>query len=715
MDLWAWINDTERRLREEGHARLADLIDRLPTEVCNDRHDRVDAIVPEALALAQSLELDWVEVFLKHWWLQSRVLHRMDGTALGDAVRLVELAHRDNNRGCPQGVCAVQDLASCYAFVDGPGYAAERLDVASETLARIDASWPCFTCISSEYASALRDRGDSQAALDFVDKQIATLIQRGQRNALYDFPRDRVEVLIELGRFDDALAFVADLEKNGRSDAHHALSRRLDRARILARLGRGEDAIASLPTVEEIRPTPLFYWFWADAAEHLVRIGHAPNDATLGRVLQGFIDRLEKQGVGRTTLELADLHGRLALERGAPHVARRALAVMERALPLLNKPLDALDRVHRLKKALADAPATTVVVADPETTLAAIRDAEGRDPERDLVILEAAAAEHPAHVPLALALAGCQVANGLEANAIETLDAFHRRLPHDDIALRLGDLLAARNDPRFDALVARHPARDIGAWLLARDAHARREYDECRKHLDAVLAARPDAINSRLLWADCARRLGDLPGALNKLDEVIARVPDGGPHDWDRMVVATLLGDWVRVRESAKRVGFNLEGDGPIEERWGICRIRYDDEGRDAWAVRTGPVTARILEVARPPRPQRFDDLVVFDATPLNEGEEPIFPLLAVLREGGFTAYELDGAHPGEEVVEQMRAAVAALGCELQVLSTDEYTVEQGDQEVRGLFAVVAIPGDRAMGEVREALRTIPNALTIDV
>ena len=721
MDLWAWVNDTERRLRKEGHTRLADLIDRLPTEVCNDRHDRVDAIVPEALALAKSHELPWLEVFLRHWWLQSRVLHRMDGNALGDAVRLVELAHRDETRACPQGICSVQDLASCYGFVDGPGYCEERLEVARETLGRIDASWPCFTCISSEYASALRDRGDSAESLAFIDRQIGTLTERGQRKAIYDFPRDRIEVLIDLGRYDDALAFVEDLAKNGRRDAHHALSRRVDRARILARLGRGEEALASLPPVDEVRPTPIFYALWADAAEQLVKSGLAPNDGALGRVLQGFVDRLEKQGVGRKTLELADLHGHLALARGAPHVARRALAAMERASKLLHKPLDALDRIGKLRTAIDAAPGPAALeLLDPETTLAEVQRGEGKDPERDLLLLEAASTRFPADVPLALALAGCELANGLEAEAIASLDAFHTRTNNIDVALRLGDLLTSRRDERLQTVVERHRAaadtdasRAIADWLLARDAHARGDWAACRDHLDVVLRGRPDAINSRLLWADAARRLGDLPGALSKLDEVVERVAEPGPHDWDRMVVATLLSDWPRVRDSAKRLGFELEGEGPIEERWGMCRIRFDDEGRDAWAVRTGPVTARILEVARPPAPQRFDDVVVFEASPLNpppapeerEGHTFIYPHLATLREAGFRAYEIDGVHPGDEVLDAMRAAASELGCELQVLSGEQYKIKHGDDELQGLFAVVAIPRERAAAEVCAALR----------
>lgn len=723
MDLWAWINDTERRLRKEGHTRLADLIDRLPNEVCNDQHDRVDAIVPEALALAKSHDLPWVEVFLRHWWLQSRVLHRMDGNALGDAVRLVDFAHRDETRGCPQGVCAVQDLASCYGFVDGPGYAGERLEVAKETLANIDASWPCFTCISSEYASALRDQGESAASLEFVDAQIAILTQRGQRKAIYDFPRDRIEVLIDLGRLDDALAFVEDLAKNGRRDAHHALSRRLDRARILARLGRGEEALKSLPEVDEVRPTPIFYGLWADAAEHLLKCGVIANDAALGRVLQMFIDRLEKQGVGRKVLELADWQGHLGLARGAHRVARRALATMERASKLLHKPLGALDRIATLRAAIAAAPGHVAIeLSDPETTLAGLAEGE-KNPERDLAVLEAASARFPDHVGVALTLAGCELGNGLEADAIATLEAFHTRINDDDVALRLGDLLTARRDERLQVLVERHRARAssdasraIADWLLARDAHARGDFPGCRAHLDVVLHARPDAINSRLLWADAARRMGDLQGALEKLDEVIARLPDAGPHDWERMVVATLLGDWPRVRDSAKRIGFELVGDGAIEERWGMCRVRIDDDGRDAWAVRTGPVTARIVEVARPPATQRFDDLVVFDATPINappetpeerEGHAFVYPFVATVSAGGFRAYEIDGVHPGPEAVEAMRVAVSELGCELQVLSGEEYKITHQDDELPGMFAVVAIPRERTADAVCAALKTV--------
>jgi tetratricopeptide (TPR) repeat protein len=711
MDLWKWVTDLESKLRKEGHARLADLMDRLPTEVCNDRHDRVDAMYPEAIALAKSIDHPWLEVFLRHWWLQSRILHRMEGTALGEAVALVDFSHQEPTRGCPQAVCSVQDLCACYGFVDGPGYADERLEVSKETLDRIDESWPCFTCISSEYASALRAKGDVQASLAFVDAQVEALARKGNRRAIYDLPRERVEALIDLGRYDEALRFTDDCERNGRKDAHHRLMRRIDRARIHARLGNLDEALKSFPPPDEVEPTPLFYCFWIDAAEKLAVAGAIANDGALGRVLQKFVERLERQGVGRTTLELAETHGKLALARGAPHVARRALATMERAAEKLAKPLDALDRIQRMRAAIAAAkgvehvelPASAAALFDE------LRARGAKDREADLLLLEAAHDKFPDDADVVVTLANVLVATGLEGEAIDRLRAFHATHASDDVAMRLGDLLGQRKEhDAVRALAEAHRARSgddssrsIADWILARDAQARGAWSECRAHLDAVIAARPQAINARILYAEAARKLGDHAAALAKLDEVVDRVSEPGSWDWDRMVSATILGEWTKVRASAKRLGISLEGDeGPIAERWELCKIRYEDDGRDEWAARTGPVTAKVLSIARPPRAQHYHDVVVFDAKPANKppeaGQEKdhvwIYPFVARIHEGGYRAFEIDGAHPGDEALDALEKAIRAEGWSFQVLSGDAYRVHHDGNELRGVFAVVAIP-----------------------
>src|SRR5262245_53779715 len=124
MDIWEWLRDEAMRLTREGHGRLARGLMRLPSLVCDDRHAEADALVPELLEGAAGSGRPWAEVFVRHWRLQSRVLHRSEGeSALAEAVSLVDFSHQDANRGCPQSVCSVQDLTVCYSNTDGPGYA----------------------------------------------------------------------------------------------------------------------------------------------------------------------------------------------------------------------------------------------------------------------------------------------------------------------------------------------------------------------------------------------------------------------------------------------------------------------------------------------------------------------------------------------------------------------------------------------------------------
>ena len=54
MDIWAWVGTVRRQLVEEGQGRLAELLGRLPSDTCDNHHERVDAVYPEALALARA-------------------------------------------------------------------------------------------------------------------------------------------------------------------------------------------------------------------------------------------------------------------------------------------------------------------------------------------------------------------------------------------------------------------------------------------------------------------------------------------------------------------------------------------------------------------------------------------------------------------------------------------------------------------------------------
>src|SRR6185503_10270865 len=96
----------------------------------------------------------------------------------------------------------------------------------AETMARIDPSWPCFQCISDEYAAALQDDERHAEALAYLEAQIDRAAQAG--------------VLME------------DYEAEASGGASREVDVELMRARVLAALGRFEEAARALPELEAI-------------------------------------------------------------------------------------------------------------------------------------------------------------------------------------------------------------------------------------------------------------------------------------------------------------------------------------------------------------------------------------------------------------------------------------------------------------------------------
>lgn len=266
MDIWKWVRQTETSLREEGQGRLAHIIDRVPTLTCNDQHEEVDALMPEGLALAKQLKMPWVTLFLRHWHMQSAILHRYDvKERLDDVIDLLDFAHKDQHISCPQSVCTTQDVAVAYSLLDGKGYVQERLDVAKETLERIDPTWPCFTCISCEYANALIDDEQYRDAEAFLREQLQALKDAGHYRWMYpELVGSLVNALIGLDRLDEALEALEQSHREHDSD-HRKVCHQLDRARVLGRLGRYDEGIEQLPEWETIWRTPAHYEQMADA------------------------------------------------------------------------------------------------------------------------------------------------------------------------------------------------------------------------------------------------------------------------------------------------------------------------------------------------------------------------------------------------------------------------------------------------------------------
>ncbi|MCA9710279.1 MAG: hypothetical protein KDK70_30850, partial [Myxococcales bacterium] len=316
------------------------------------------------------------------------------------------------------------------------------------------------------------------------------------------------------------------------------------------------------------------------------------------------------------------------------------------------------------------------------------------------------------------ALAACD----LEERAEAVLRAhIERHASAEAVVVELGRvLLRAGRDAALQALVEAsmqaEPLRAQGHWLRACSRERLGDLDAAAEQLEALLVLDPEADVPRHRLASVERRRGRHAQALSHLRWLAEHEPPGD-HDWDRMTEATIVGDWAQVRDSARRLELRIEGldaEGPIDVPMGLCRVRFgEDDGaqHDYYAERRGPVTARVVQLAGPRRREHFEDLVVFDAGPVNprpepngdgdgdgDGDdewEPIYPVVAVLEPGGRRTWALDGVHPGPEAWDALVARLEALGGLIRVRSDAAYQHDDPDDEGRslpGIYAYACMP-----------------------
>jgi len=251
MDMWSWLWEVDSELRENDNDVLANYIDDIPSDTCAGRHKKVDQYADEAIALAQASGLGWVEVFLRHWKLQSNVLHRAKPKdMIREAVVLLELSSREENQDCPQSVCAVQDLASCYSCFDGPGYVEERLAVASENIVKINPGWGCYVCIATEYVSALYDANRLDDCLDYLEQIDKDLVAYGKGKETGHLLLAKVKVLADQGHFDKARKFAKNVRNDSSGNTFRVLTK-IYKSYIEAKAGQVKKAIELLPSLKE--------------------------------------------------------------------------------------------------------------------------------------------------------------------------------------------------------------------------------------------------------------------------------------------------------------------------------------------------------------------------------------------------------------------------------------------------------------------------------
>ena len=350
MDIWKWVNEVYDSLRDAGEDRLAYLLFEIPNQVCRNNHDHVDALIPEALALSQKNGNTWLEIFFRHWNLQSRLFHRYEPISLlSEAVSLLEFSHREENKQCPQSICVVQDFAKCYALLDGPGYFSDRIDVLKETFDRINSKWPCFFCLTGEYVDALCDSGDYNEALSFLDKQNAEFILVNNKGAQNELCYNYAEVFFYLEQYDKAYEYVQKSKFRGGNQKDFREKKMTFTALILAKLNRFSESKQMLLKFDKIKKTHEHFVFWAQTRFELAVNDIIPFDLELNRHFQYMVDELSNNGVIRESIDIALLQGELLIKNKDSRAFERCCKYIECLIPKLRKPLDANDKLNSLR------------------------------------------------------------------------------------------------------------------------------------------------------------------------------------------------------------------------------------------------------------------------------------------------------------------------------------------------------------------------------
>ncbi|MBP6749808.1 MAG: hypothetical protein KA144_09220 [Xanthomonadaceae bacterium] len=733
MNIWQWLQRLQTELTDAGQEHSAQLIERLTDDVCEMEVERVEALLPEVKALCKTLENPWLEVFVRHWEMRNRLGNNGEGdTALPDAVSLFEFAHRADTIDCPQSICATQDLSSCYANLDGPGWVQERIDVCDETLARIDPSWGCYQCLSNEKAEALLDDGRREEALAYLSAQQDTLLAHGED--ISDGMREvHHRILLALGRYEEALTRIEAQEKDvdGFEWRNIAMPRALQKAEALIGLERDEEALETLPTLADTNPGSRGQWLRATMP--LLRRHPERNTWGLGRELGKALQHFSTLGAHRKVVEMALDCAELALSRDARWSAERHLRLARQHQASLRDPASVDHALSDAEARLAAHPRRRPMPVAPEGLCAWLSQQanDERNPENDIEWLLEAIAARPDDAPLREHAASALQACAAERDAIELLwDYVDTRIgtdknPDDSAAhMLLSSLLSVGDRAGVERLSKRAEtvAPKLSIWCRARLADTLSDWPSVERHCLALLVLANDANGARRMLANSLMQQRRFADAALRLREVCDANTEDRSSRWDYMTAASAAEDWAGVREVGKQLGMEIGGeDGPIDEDWGWVIVRYSEDGKtlDYYARRTSPVGATILENAPPAYAQHAGDRIVFDAAPLYptpEDEEerrrfvPTFRAVHTLSVGGFgKSWVVDGPHPGGEAFDAFRDSIEARGWRLWIHSGEAYRLADRERDMAELPGIVftlsapeSIPAahiDSALGE----------------
>jgi tetratricopeptide (TPR) repeat protein len=718
MDVWAWLEPLQQELAASGHGHVARMIDEFPYLV-QESDPRAEAMGPELIAAARALDNPWLEVYARHWLTQHRVGNNNHGTiALQYVTETLEMAHRPETIDCPQAICTTQDMSMTFESVDRFGYAADREAVCRETIERITPRWNCYDCLHRELCDAVADQGRSQEALDLALHSIREL-EAVDDEASPGYAPVLARLHNDLGNPAEAARLCEEAEEEKDDEASTIQkSRYLQWSRACRLMGDFEAAYKHLPTADDVFLERTLSSSWSREVFELVQLGAMENSTDLGIVMQKLLDHSERVGSTRTTVELATIHARLAAQRGIRWLADAALAAGEKAR--LQLPAD-----HGAAAALSEAAVEvssveplalpvpldeiTNFVQSSDTTLEQdiqwLRQAVDADPTDETATLYLASAYSRAgHT--ALLLDHVHAASTTDIGGQSSMIGLAQTLLNSDLPAAVVDEHITATAARLIA-ERRGQSEMIGHRMLADRAYHRDDWTTASTEAELALALMPDAPGTRRLLANASMELKDFTKAAANFSVLASTADEPGSDNWDLITASTCAGDWETVRAQATLLGMDIDpGEGPIDESWAHVGVLLEGfERLSVWrAIRTGPVTARVIEVSHPDMAeQHFGKLVAFNPAPVNQdqkeeaGEDwvPFFPTVHVLEPSTYRSWILDGVHPGDEAWAAFRDTVREDGWGAWVGTWDGYEVQDSDNNDEthpGIFAFVASP-----------------------
>ncbi|MFF4773542.1 tetratricopeptide repeat protein [Microtetraspora fusca] len=710
VDIWAWVGGTQRELHEAGNAGLAVALGDVPAQALEGRYGQLDVVAPAIAQQAEVLGKPWLELFARYWHMIGRVGDRANGAvALDDARQLFEFAQRDDVRECPAASVAVEALAMAQANTDGPGYADERLASVGAALDGMEPDSLAFPGLTTQYVAALLDAGKAGEAVTYAEAAVERLRAAG-REASWELGAISAQALLADGRAEAALAAL-EAATGFKPDDPVAKARReaLLRTAVLIELGRMDEAVEALPDLDVVGEHPREWVEWARTVAKLAGSGSIANSWQLGRVLRQWLAYFETMGGHRARVELALAAGDLAVARQGLWQARMLADLAEAALADLRTTEGLPERIAALRAAVDAAP--LLPAPGPQEELVAYFDAaDGRtaDPERWvgwLWPLSGRDLEATRRHTTTLGFLGFPGTGADIYWKMIAVDGDPATAAEEDLAYLTGLLIEANQDERVEELAARLPERH-SHLALARLHRARERWPETAAEAEQAVAAGA-TVEGRRLWSGAVQQLGDnAKGAeimLPLLDSDEAEEED----TWRIIVLATAAENWPAVRTAAAKLGMPIQSaEGPIEEEWHLVRAILpapDGSQREVLAVRTGPATARLAI----PQPRGVDynagDVIVIDPRPLEpvpedpqERESFVIPFAGVtmLRPGGYTSWFFDGAAPSEEEWTEFNELLAERGWPMWVYSDENYQVTHPatGEQLPGVFGWIAVP-----------------------